>query len=91
MTRTAYFEPVATVSAHQRRGIAKALLTEGLLRLQRMCSPELQGRCYAFVGGYSPGANALYRSVMCAAGGGDCELDEVWVKEWRDPLLPGVG
>jgi len=74
VTRTAYFEPVATVPAHQRRGLGKALLTEGLLRLQRM------GCRYAFVGGYSPEANALYRSVV----GGDCELDEVWVKEWRD-------
>jgi mycothiol synthase len=74
VTRTAYFEPVATVPAHQRRGLGKALLTEGLLRLQRM------GALYAFVGGYSPAANALYRSVM----GDDHELDVPWLKEWRD-------
>ena len=69
VTRSAYFEPVATVPAHQRRGLARALMTEGLRRLQRM------GAITAFVGGYSPEANALYRSVM----GPDHELDEPWV------------
>jgi len=72
VTRSAYFEPVATVPAHQRRGLGKALLTEGLRRLQRM------GATTAFVGGYSTQANALYQSVM----GSDHELSEVWVKEW---------
>lgn len=66
VTRSAYFEPVATVPAHQRRGLGKALLTEGLRRLQRM------GASTAFVGGYSGRANALYRSVM----GDDCDLYE---------------
>lgn len=74
VTRTAYFEPVATVPAHQRRGLGKALLTDGLLRLQRM------GALYAFVGGYSPPANALYHAVF----GDDCELDEVWVRHWHE-------
>ena len=73
VTRTACFEPVATVPSHQRRGLGKALLTEGLRRLQRM------GCTRAFVGGYSPAANALYSSVM----GPDHELDEPWVKEWQ--------
>lgn len=72
VTRSAYFEPVATVPAHQRRGLGKALLTEGLRRLQRM------GATQAGVGGYSPAANALYRSVM----GDKCDLYEPWVKEW---------
>lgn len=72
VTRSAYFEPVATVPAHQRRGLGRALLTEGLRRLQRM------GATVAGVGGYSPAANALYRSVM----GDDCDLYEPWVKEW---------
>ena len=72
VTRSAYFEPVATVPTHQRRGLGKALLTEGLRRLQRM------GATLAFVGGFSPAANALYRSVM-----GDAhELYEPWVKDW---------
>jgi mycothiol synthase len=72
VTRSAYFEPVATVPAHQRRGLGKALLTEGLRRLQRM------GAITAIVNGYSPAANALYQSVM----GADHELYEPWVKEW---------
>jgi ribosomal protein S18 acetylase RimI-like enzyme len=73
VTRSAVFEPVATVPAHQRRGLGKALLTEGLRRLQRM------GATLAFVGGYSTEANGLYQSVM----GLEHELDEPWVKEWQ--------
>lgn len=58
VTRSAYFEPVATVPDHQQRGLGKALLTEGLRRLQRM------GARLTFVNGYSPAANALYGSIM---------------------------
>ena len=72
VTRSGYFEPVATVPAHQRRGLARALMTEGLRRLQRM------GANLAMVSGYSPSANALYQSVM----GDDCEIYEPWVREW---------
>ena len=72
VTRSAYFEPVATVPSHQQRGLGKALLTEGLRRLKRM------GATRAFVSGYSTAANALYRSVM----GAEYELYEPWVKEW---------
>lgn len=72
VTRSAYFEPVATVPAHQRRGLGRAVMNEGLRRLQRM------GCVIAFVGGYSAEANALYRSVM----GSEYDLDEVWVREW---------
>ncbi len=72
VTRSAYFEPVATVPAHRRRGLGRAVMTEGLRRLQRL------GATTAFVGGLNPAANALYRSVM----GPDHELYESWVKEW---------
>jgi ribosomal protein S18 acetylase RimI-like enzyme len=72
VTRSAYFEPVATVPTYQRRGLGKAIMTEGLCRLQRM------GASTAFVGGFSPEANALYRSVM----GSEHQLDEPWVKIW---------
>jgi predicted N-acetyltransferase YhbS len=72
VTRSAYFEPVATVPAHQRRGLGRAVMTEGLRRLQRM------GATLALVGGYSPEANGLYRSVM----GSEHELNEPWVREW---------
>jgi ribosomal protein S18 acetylase RimI-like enzyme len=70
VTRSAYFEPVATVPHHQRRGLGKAIMTEGLRRLQRM------GAITAGVSGYSPEANALYRAVM----GPDCTLYEPWSK-----------
>ncbi len=73
VTRSAYFEPVATVPAHQKRGLGKAVMTEGLRCLQRM------GCLTASVGGGSTWANALYRSVM----GPEHELYESWVREWN--------
>ncbi len=72
VTRSAYFEPVATVPAHQRRGLSRALLTEGLRRLQRM------GCLWAFVGGFEPGPNALYESVFAPPIG----HYQAWHKEW---------
>jgi mycothiol synthase len=69
-TRSAYFEPVATVPAHQRRGLGKAVMCEGLRRLKRM------GATKAFVGSYSPEAHALYASV----GFTEFELLEAWNK-----------
>jgi mycothiol synthase len=79
-TRSAMFEPVATVPAHQRRGLGKALLTEGLRRLQRM------GAIVVTVGGYSEAANALYRSVM----GDDFDLYEPWEKEWQKEMTDSI-
>lgn len=70
VSRTAYFEPVATVPAHQRKGLGKAVMMEGLHRLKRM------GCKVAFVGGYSQAANALYFSVM----GPEYDISEPWVK-----------
>ena len=71
VTRSAYIEPVATVPEHQRRGLARAAITEGLRRLQRL------GARRAFVGGYEPRANALYASVLSA----EHDRSEQWVKE----------
>jgi mycothiol synthase len=71
VTRSAYFEPVGTHPAHQRRGLGKAVMFEGLRRLKRM------GATLAFVGGFSPAANALYDSV-----GSEYDLLEPWEKEW---------
>jgi GNAT superfamily N-acetyltransferase len=68
VTRTAYFEPVATVPTHQRKGLGKAVLLEGLHRIQHM------GCKVAFVGGYSERANALYFSVM----GPEYDVLEPW-------------
>jgi GNAT superfamily N-acetyltransferase len=72
MTRSAYYEPVGTTPEHQRRGLAKAILTEGLCRLKRM------GATRAFVGGYEPEPNTLYTSVM----GTEHDLSEPWMKKW---------
>lgn len=70
-TRSATFDPVGTVPEHQRRGLARAVLTEALRRLRAM------GATQAFVSGYEPGPNALYASVM----GGEHDLSEPWMKE----------
>jgi mycothiol synthase len=72
VTRSAYFEPVGTMPAHQRRGLAQAILSEGLRRLQRLSARR------AFVGGYEPGPNALYSSVLSA----EHDRSEQWVKRW---------
>ena len=55
---------------HQRRGLAKACICEGLRRLRHM------GALVAFVSGYSPAANALYAAAVSP----DCDLSEPWVK-----------
>lgn len=73
VTRSAIFEPVATVPAHQRRGLGKAVMTEAMRRLQRM------GALRVSVGGFSTRAIALYTSVM----GPECEPYEPWEKRWQ--------
>jgi len=70
VTRTAYFEPVATVPKHQRHGLGKAVLTEGLKRL------KIMGAKIATVGGYSDAANGLYFSVF----GKEFDLLQPWEK-----------
>ncbi len=72
VTRSAIFEPVATVPAHQRRGLGKAMMTEAMRRLQRM------GALHVSVAGFSTRAIALYTSVM----GPERELYEPWEKRW---------
>ena len=70
VTRTACFEPVATVPAHQRRGLGKAVMLDGLHRLKRM------GCKVALVSGFSEAAKALYFSVM----GSKHDVSEPWEK-----------
>jgi ribosomal protein S18 acetylase RimI-like enzyme len=70
VSRTAYLEPVATVPAHQRHGLGKAVCLEALHRLKHM------GCKVAFVSGYSERANALYFSVM----GPEYDISECWEK-----------
>ncbi len=71
VTRSVYIEPVATVPAQQRRGLARAMLSDGLRRVQRM------GALTAAVGGSSVAANALYGSLL----GPDHEVYEAWIKQ----------
>ena len=72
VTRSAYYEPVATVPSHQRRGLSKALLTEGLHRLKRM------GCLWATVAGFEPGPNKLYETTV----GPEYGYYESWCKTW---------
>lgn len=72
VTRSAYVEPVATVPEHQRLGLARVVITEGLCRVQRL------GATRAFVGGYEPGPNTLYSSVLSPLH----DRSQQWIKKW---------
>lgn len=72
VTRTGAFEPVGTAPEHQRLGLGKAVMFEGLRRL------ALIGATLAYVGGYTPAANALYAS----AGFTDYDLCEPWSRDF---------
>lgn len=72
VTRTAVLEPVGTHPNHQKRGLGKAAMSEGLRRAQRL------GATLATVSSYSTGAHALYESM----GFTDVDLLEPWIKEW---------
>jgi mycothiol synthase len=70
VARTGAFEPVGTVPGHQKRGLARAVICEGLRRLKRI------GATRAYVGSYTEGAHAAYAS----AGFTDYELLEPWTR-----------
>jgi len=72
VTRSGMFEPVGTAPAHQRRGLGKALLCEGLRRLKHL------GADTATVGSYSPEAGALYAAVRFTR----YTLSEAWEKQF---------
>ena len=72
VTRTAVFEPVGTHPNHQKRGLGKAVMSEGLRRAQKL------GATLATVSSYSKGAHALYESM----GFTDVDLLEPWIREW---------
>jgi GNAT superfamily N-acetyltransferase len=72
VTRTAVFEPVATHPDHLKRGLGKAVMSEGLRRAQRL------GANLATVSSYSDGAHALYASM----GFTEFDLLEPWIKVW---------
>lgn len=56
-THTGMFEPVGVVPEHKQKGLGKALMYEGLARLESL------GARRAFVGSYGPIAHALYESA----------------------------
>jgi mycothiol synthase len=72
MTKTGMFEPVATHARHRRRGLGKAMLLEGLRRLQTM------GAERAFVESYGDDRKAFYH----AAGFGAFDKDWPWTREF---------
>jgi GNAT superfamily N-acetyltransferase len=72
VTRSGYFEPVGTAPEHQRRGLGRAVLTEGLRRLKRL------GGTLACIGSTAPPAHALYSAV----GFTDYFQAMPWIKEW---------
>ena len=72
VTRTAVFEPVGTHPDHQKRGLAKAVMAEGLCRAQRL------GATLATVSSYGQAAHALYASMGFA----EFDLLVPWIKEW---------
>jgi ribosomal protein S18 acetylase RimI-like enzyme len=72
VTRTAVFEPVGTHPNHQKRGLGKAVMGEGLRRAERL------GATLATVSSYGKAAHALYESM----GFTEFDLLEPWIKEW---------
>ena len=72
VTRSGCFEPVGTVPEHQRRGLGRSLMIEGLHRLKRM------GGTLAMTSGYSLPAKALYQSVL----GPVHTISQPWEKRW---------
>lgn len=72
VTKTAVFEPVGTHPNHQKRGLGKAVMSEGLRRAEKL------GATLATVSSYSPAAHALYESM----GFTEFDLLEPWLKEW---------
>ena len=72
VTHTAVFEPVGTHPNHQKRGLGKAVMSEGL-----RCAREL-GATLATVSSYTTHAHALYESM----GFTEFDLLEPWIREW---------
>lgn len=69
-TRSAVCVLVGTAPPHQRRGLGKAVILEGLRRLKRM------GATRVFANAYDPPADGLYGSVL-----GSKALSQSWLWE----------
>jgi len=72
VTRTAVFEPVGTHPDHQKRGLGKAVMAEGLRRAAKL------GATLATVSSYGQAAHALYESL----GFVEFDLLEPWTRDW---------
>ncbi len=72
VTHSGYFEPVGTTPEHQRCGLARSLLCEGMRRLKCLGATQVMT-----IGGEPP-ANALYQSVL----GPIYDLFQPWEKRW---------
>ena len=68
-SRSAVCVLVGTAAEHWRRGLGKAVMREGMRRLERM------GCTRVFATAYDPPANALYGSMLQA-----CQVAETWLK-----------
>jgi hypothetical protein len=73
VTHCGYFEPVGTVPEHQRCGLARSLLSEGMRRLRYM------GATQSMTIGGEPPANGLYQSVL----GPVYDISQPWEKRWQ--------
>ncbi|UCG63271.1 MAG: GNAT family N-acetyltransferase [Candidatus Zixiibacteriota bacterium] len=78
ITGTGVFEPVGTVPEHQRRGLARAVMTEGLKRLKGL------GAQFAYVGSWNDATHALYGDRL---GFNDYIILNAWEK--RMPVESG--
>jgi len=73
VTRTGSFEPVGVHPDHQRRGLGRTVMYEGLRRLKKL------GATLACVGSEAPNAFAFYTSI----GFESRDVARPWAKEWR--------
>jgi len=72
VTRAAVFEPVGTHPDHQKRGLGKVVMAEGMRRAERLRAT------LATVSSYGKAAHALYASM----GFIEFALLESWIREW---------
>jgi mycothiol synthase len=73
-TQSGCFEPVGCMPEHQRQGLARALMCEGMRRLKQY------GATMCMTSGGSPHANGLYQAVL----GPVYDIYQPWEKRWAE-------